>query len=178
MAQGKGWTNLDAAFAELEAECTDIIRGLTVRVWNGILVKTPQYYGRMAASWTYCLNNEVFYDRSDEVDPQSNQLDANNFRSPFDFQPLRKGHPDAIAVANAANKGRDRAFRLGNTVYLTNGVDHGEGPYSQAVEDGEVVLRSVNLPGAPASRTLDWAGTYYKSVSRAKAQSLKTLSIG
>ena len=172
------WVGLDAAFAELEAECTDIIRGVTVRVWNGVLSKTPQFDGRMAASWTYCVNSPQFYDRSSQVDPQGEKLPAHRYRDLGGFKGLYPGQPLALAVANAASAGKDKAYRLGDTVYLTNGVNHGEGAYSQDIEDGNIRLRAENQPGAPARRTIDWANVHFAPITAAKARTLKNLTIG
>lgn len=173
------WVDLDKAFAELEAECTDIVRGLTVRVFNGTLSKTPQYLGRMAASWTYSIGAPEFIDRSDLVDAVGGtgvHTELGYYRK--GVVPLRRGDPVAIAVANAANAGRDQAFKLGDMVYLSNGVNHGEGAYSQDIEDGNIILRAENRPGAPVSRTLDWVGAYYQDISPVKARTLKSLTIG
>jgi hypothetical protein len=172
------WTGLDAAFAELEAECTQIVRGMTVKIFSGILSKTPQYLGRMAASWTYSLNAPEYVDRSSSVDPEAEKLAAHRYTQFGAFKGLYRGHPLAIAVANQANSGRDAGFRLGMTVFLSNGVNHGEGAYSQDTEDGNVVLRAENRPGAPVSRTLDWAGIAFRNVSPQVAISLKNLRIG
>lgn len=173
------WVGLDAAFAELEAELTDVARGLTVRVFNGFLSKTPQYLGRMTASWTYSIGAPEFVDRSSLIDTQGGEgafTELGYYRE--GVTPLQRGHPVAIAIANAENAGRDLAFKLGDIVYLSNGVNHGEGPYSQGVEDGSVILRAENRPGAPAARTLDWASVYYQDISANKARTLKSLTIG
>lgn len=172
------WVGLDAAFAELEAELTQVARGLTVRIFNGFLSKTPQYLGRMTASWTYSLDAPEFVDRSDQVDPEAEKLASHRFDDHGAFQGLYPGHPLAIAIANAANAGRDTGFKLGMTVYISNGVNHGEGAYSQDIEDGNIVLRAENRPGAPVARTLDWASAYYRDISPVKARTLKALRIG
>lgn len=174
----EGWTGLDVAFAELEAELTNVARGLMVRIWNGILSKTPQYLGRMAASWTFSVSEPQFVDRSALVDPAPEQTSANGFIDYGQFGGLWRGHPAAIAIANSASAGKDRAFKLGDTVFISNGVNHGEGAYSQDVEDGNVILRAQNRPGAPISRTLDWASVYYNDITPQKAASLKVLTIG
>src|SRR6185312_7371648 len=94
-------------------------------------------------------------------------------------QGLYRGHPVAVAVANVANTGRDEGFRLGTPVWITNGVDHGEGPYAQDVEDGNVRLRPQNLPGQPVQRTLDRLGVRFgEGVSADAARQLKSLRIG
>lgn len=174
------WKGLDEAFAELEAELTDVARGLTVRIWSGILSKTPQYEGRMAASWSYSIGAPEYVDRSHLVSPDPfGQGDFTHLGYYKDgVVPLYKGAPAAIAVSNSANAGRDKAFKLGDVVYISNGVNHGEGEYSQAIEDGNILLRAENLPGAPVSRTLDWASVYFNDVSPPKAASLKALTIG
>lgn len=174
------WSGLDAAFAELEAECTDIIRGFTVRAFNSILSKTPQFQGRMAASWSYCLNHPHFDDRSAMVTLDRTATGVHTELGYYQegVQGLYRGHPVAIAIANAANAGRDKAFKLGDIVYLTNGVNHGEGSYSDSVESGEITLRAENQPGAPVSRTIDYMGVYYQAISPVKARSLKALQIG
>lgn len=171
------WVGLDQAFAELEAELTDVARGLTVRVFNGILSKTPQYLGRMAASWTYSIGAPEFVDRSTLV---GNHIEKSpsGFIDYGAFTGFARGNPIAIGIANTANVGRDKAFKLGDVVYLSNGVNHGEGPYSQDIESGNIILRAVNQPGAPVARTLDWAGVFYADISPNKARTLKSLSIG
>ena len=48
----KNWTGLDQAFAELEAEVTEVIRGITVEIFKHTLEMSPQYFGRYVSSWT------------------------------------------------------------------------------------------------------------------------------
>ena len=168
--------SIDAAFAELEAECTEIVRGLTVRTWNSILSRTPQFLGRMTASWTYSLNSPQFVDRSSTIPAPSPE--KNGFINYENFSGLWRGHPTAMAIANAASSGRDSQFKLGDTVWFSNGVNHGEGEYAGAVESGEVKLRSVNLPGEPVRRTLDFIGVFYEHISPNKASTLKATHLG
>jgi hypothetical protein len=156
---------------------TNVVRGLTVRTFNGILSKTPQYLGRMAASWTYSIGAPQYIDRSSQVQPPAVK-DISGFIDYGEFTGLWRGHPLAIALANAASANRDSSFKLGDTVYISNGVNHGEGPYSQDIEDGNITLRSVNRPGAPVARTLDSIGAMYGNVSPARAATLKSLRIG
>lgn len=167
------WIDLDGAFAALEDELTRVAQGLTVVAWDSLLDKTPQFYGRMVASWNYSIGQPDFTDRSHQAwAAHSAQTD----RGPF--AGLAKGHPVAIAIANANNIGRDSRFNLGDTVYFSNGVNHGEGPYSQAVEDGDVNLRAVNRPGRPAARTFDWLSQNYADVSAGQAKTLATKKLG
>lgn len=171
------WEDFDKAFDELEEECTEIIRGLTVRLWNSILSKSPQYHGRFVASWSYQLNLPDPQDRSDSVDPEGNKIASYFYDDMGAFQGLYRGHPIAIAVANQASNGRDKQFKLGDTVYFTNGVDHGEGPYSVDIEVGNIQLRAENRPGAPVARTLDLVTASYLDISYNQGAALKLLKI-
>jgi len=165
------WQGLDEAFAALEAECTAIVRGVTVSAWKAVLQATPQFAGGMAASWTYSIGTPVFEDRSHLVPTRAGQ-DA------LQFVPYQRGSTPAIAVANSASAGNDARFKLGDRVYFANGADHGEGPYSQDVEDGKVELRAVNLPDRPVGRTLDEIESRYGlGISRRAAGQLKNLRI-
>jgi hypothetical protein len=169
------WLDLDKAFALIEQELSDVARGITVEIWNGVLAKTPQYFGRMVASWTYSIGSPEFYDRSTEA-AAMNMVPLQQFGPP---KGLWRGHPDAVAIANTHSTGADKAFRLGDTVYISNGVNHGEGAYSQAIEDGLIYLRHMNRPGRPAQRTLDAAATRYaKGTTTARAHNLKQMTIG
>lgn len=182
-----GWLNLDQAMREFERELTEVVRGITVYTWNSILSKTPQYYGRMAASWTYRIGNTPdYYDRSSEVQsrlgPPREQLDGHLDEGVF--HALWKGHPQAITIANNHSAGADLGFRLGDIVWITNGVDHGEGPYSAAIENGEIRLYVYNMPGAPVKHTFEQVIREFSSTSgRSKAWSrsvykLKSMRIG
>lgn len=167
------WDNLDAAFEQLEADLTNVARGLAVRAWDALLARTPQFYGRMTASWTFSLNSPVFVDRSDAAwAEQTDKIDEGPFAG------LRQGHPVAIELANFYNAGRDKAFKLGDTVWFANGVDHGEGPYSQDVEDGNINLRAENLPGEPARRAIDWIGLRYAEITPNQARLLRARTLG
>lgn len=174
--------SFDKAFAELEKELTSVVRGMTVMMWNSILIKTPQFYGRMAASWSYSIGSPEYYDRSSMVEhyqidsPASYYIDREGNDQ---FGGLWRGHPAAIAIANDDNIGSDKKFKLGNTVYISNGVDHGEGYYAADVEQINIPLRQVNMPSAPLSRTVSMIEAKYGSgISARSAVELKNLRIG
>lgn len=175
---------LDQAFNELAEELAQVARGLSVVIWNSVLEKTPQYAGRMAASWTYSLGTPVFVDRSKTMstglgDVPPGYVTINRLTGEEEFIGRRKGDPEAIGIANFASEGADAGFKLGMTIWMANGVDHGEGAYSGDVEGGGVRLRSVNRPGAPVKRTLDAVTTRYgKGISSFDAEYLKNLRIG
>lgn len=162
------WENLDKAFRELELECQSVIRGMSVEFWYRILNQTPQYYGRMVASYSYSLGVPKFVDRSGQV-----------YSEDVVTRLRYKGHLDAIRVADASSAGREKRFQLGSTIYISNGVEHGEGAYSDAVESAGVSLRAVNRPGFMVKRAVDYmVARYGRSVKADRAQYLKTLFIG
>lgn len=179
------WEGLDAAFEELEKQCAETVRGIAVEAWHRMLNQTPQFLGRMTASWSFCLGTPQFYDRSFAVDwnpgesaPRRKMFGGGQFDYEEDLGAKYKGHPVAIELANSFNQGKELPFQLGMDIYFTNGVDHGEGPYAAAVEDGSIRLRHVNQPGAPARRALDAvAAKYHIGVSEARGEVLRGLRI-
>lgn len=172
------WQNLDKAFAGLEEEVTDIVRGITVEAFQQILLRTPQYYGRMVVSYTYSIGRPIFVDRS---------FVYGKFNSDGQWEPhswakvVFKGHLKAVKNGSFFNVGREMSFRLGDTVYISNGADHGEGQYSADVAqdpNGAPYLRAVNRPGNAATKALAFLNSKYsKNVSRYMARKLKTLQI-
>ena len=169
------WDNLDEAFASLEREVEDVVRGISVEVFHQITLRTPQYLGRMVASYTYSLNTPIAVDRSFLFGTYDS---TGEFVSHPWVQPQSKGSVRAIALAGQYNQGRELKFKLGDTVYITNGVDHGEGGYSGAVESGAVKLRAVNRPGNAVHRAMVAIGAKYgKKVSHNAALKLRALQI-
>lgn len=177
-------SDLDRAFDELSDELGQVARGMSVELWNMVLARTPQFAGRMAASWTYSLNAPVFVDRSGAIAMELDQMPSHLVGTdPYTgdevFGGRKRGDPEAIALANFASYGAEVEFKLGMTIWMANGVDHGEGAYSDAVETGKVRLRSVNRPGAPMQRSVDTINSRYGiDVSPGVAARLKSLRIG
>ena len=170
--------SFEKAFDELEAELEAAARGITVLAWDSILARTPQYTGAMAASWTYSIGNPIEIDRSHAINEE--EIGAREINGRWvTSSPKGKGDFEAIEVSNVFNIGNDSAFRLGDVVYIANGVDGDDGPYSAGVEDGSIQLRAVNLPGAPIARTLDMIEARFATdMSDADARQLKQLRIG
>lgn len=161
------WENLDGAFAELEQEVTDIVRGITIESFHFLLRTSPQYYGRFVANWNYSLNTQntsvnsafqpkVAYWKTDEMNAQSI---------------YKKGDEEAITYAMQNNAGVPDGFKLGDTVYFTNSVDHADD-----LEEGRIQLRAVNMPGRPMKRTLDRISSWYSNdVNHSRTDTLKRL---
>lgn len=169
------WDNLDQAIEDLiKDEITPIIRGLAVYTWSGILHKTPQYFGRLVASWSFSLNSPQFVDRSAMVLPNDEQTVGYPL-------PLRwRGHTQAIDIANTMNAGKELSFNLGDTIWFANGADHGDGPYSAFIETVDSNwLRFYNRPGKAVSRTLDGVNARFGTdMTEQAASRMKQLKIG
>lgn len=168
--------SLEKALDELEKELEDVVRGMTVQVYDNILRRTPQYYGRMVASWTYSLGYPVFVDHSRLMDPLDEEGESKTF-----VRVRSKGDMEAIRMAKSFVGAVDTYYKLGDTVWISNGVNHGEGDYSGAVESGAIKLRHYNRPGDGVKRTLDMIQTKYgreAGVSKYMAQRLKGYKLG
>lgn len=159
------WENLDEAFAELEAECANVIRGMTVEIFHYVLQQSPQSRGRYVSSWQYSLNRPVFW---------TNPEFADNLPETY-----MKGNQPAIESALQANAGDDTPYKLGDTVYISNGAEGLEGEYGYLIEDGLINLRAENRGGIrPLGRAIDRAASWFANdVRPAHAAKLKATRI-
>ncbi len=159
------WEGLDAAFAELEAECANVIRGMTVEIFDYTLQLSPQSKGVFVSSWQYSLNRPVYWSNSEfaGVEPET----------------YMKGNRPAIDAALQANAGDDTPFKLGDTVYISNGAEGLDGEYGILIEDGAMKLRYENRGGLrPLSRAVDRAASWFANdVNPTHAAKLKALRI-
>lgn len=151
--------DLDRAFEEIEARLTAVARGYSVHLWTMVLDATPQFFGRMTASWTYSIGTPVFVDRSDMVEVEELPTTVKDQLGLDPDQPAyrlkQKGHHKAVNIAIEASIPAVSQFKLGDKVFMANGVNHGEGPYASGVEDGSIRLRNVNRPGRPVKTSVD-----------------------
>lgn len=176
-----GWRGLDDAFDELEAALGNVARGITVSAWKSILHRTPQWSGSLAASWTYSIGVPQIVDRSHLVTHPTPQEDHDEVDGWINWEGVQHaGAAPAIQVARDASLGADTGFKLGDVVYISNGAYSSHlGMYAQAVEDEEIPLRGVNMPGRPAYLTLRALDIKYsRGVSKAAAGQLRNLKIG
>lgn len=164
--------SLEKALQELaEKELAPVVKGLAQEVWSSILVKTPQMFGRLTASWSYSVNTPIVVDRSSMIISNEEADKAREEQGPFKY----RGHPAAIRIAYSMNQGNASSFKLGDTIYFANGADHGEGPYSQAIEEADPQwLRRFNRPGAMVRRTAQAVQAKYENgFSEDQAERLK-----
>ena len=159
------WENLDAAFAELEAECANVIRGMTVEIFKYTLHLSPQSKGVFVSSWQYSLNRPIYWSNPEfaNVEPET----------------YMKGNLPAIEAALQANAGDDAPFKLGDTVYISNGAEGLDGEYGILIEEGTMKLRYENRGGLrPLSRAVDRAATWFANdVNPKHAANLKAMRI-
>jgi hypothetical protein len=165
----KNWTGLDQAFAELEAEVTEIVRGITVEIFNHTLHMSPQRFGKYVSSWTY----DVGAPR-----PWSNPQFDYITEDKGEVALKRKGDREAIDAAVAHNAGHEMQYKLGDVVYISNGVVGDDGNYAALIEEEPEWLRDVNKPGRPLGRSIDRAGVWYAhTVNPKRAPALRALRI-
>ncbi len=169
MVETVKWRGLDTALGALRRRLDHVARGITVTTWNGVLHRSPQYSGRLVASWTYNVNSPNVVDRSKLVPVPTPGAG-----------PRQAGDSQAILIANTASAGQELKFKLGDRVYLANGANHGEGFYAAAAERGDIRLRFVNMRSHPAvARTLaSIESRYAAGVNRRSAGQLASLKIG
>lgn len=151
---------LDVAFARIEREAAEVARGVAIEVFRRALENTPQYFGRMAASWTISYGTPQTYNQVDPVvttDPKWGKA----------FWPV-VDYSIAIDQAKQRNAGNLDGFRLGQKIYITNGAFHGEN-YARGIEEGTVPLRDVHQPPAVAS---------YRPLGRAQDAVVATIGRG
>jgi hypothetical protein len=122
----------------------------------------------MVVSWTFKVGWPDTRDNSAAAPPPRT-----------DGMPYRRGDRAAINIANALNKGEEKMiYGLGYRVFISNGVDHGEGAYAGMAEYDAVKLRFANQPGMPIALTTAMIQSRYgEGVSRAQAAQLRRLEI-
>ena len=178
--------SLEKALQELaEKELAPVVKGLAQEVWNSILIKTPQSFGRLAASWTYSVNVPIITDNSnlvisneDAKDALQRKKEANLNGEEINVGLRYRGHREAIGIAYRMSAGNAQSFKLGDTIYIANGADHGEGPYSEFIENIHDTnpnwLYYMNRPGAMVRRTMQNVDAKYsQGISENQAERFK-----
>lgn len=168
------WEGLDEAIDRLVQEQIEpVLRGLSVELWNDNLERTPQFFGRLVASWSYTVGEPLFTDRSDLI------TFVKDAEAPGKTRARQKGDPEGISIANLNSRGKDLGFRLGQTIWMANGADHGQGAYSTEIEETDPSnLREVNRPGhALAYAVAAIEAKYGQEITGSQALKLKNLHI-
>lgn len=184
-------TNLPKVEADLDAwllsavkRVTDVTRGLSVVLFKGVLRNSPQFSGDFTANWKYALNT-VDASFTPNVFPDavgvSEKIMWGDARRGGYLKVKRTavsfiaGSSPAINHAMAANKGKAAAFRLGDTINISNSAYHDEA-YAMLIEDNAIKFRPGNT-GVPARRAAATLLTTYANMSEATADTLARMKI-
>lgn len=176
--------DLDSFFYELEETVEAAAIGIGVELFNNILNRSPQWSGSYVASWSISLNNPKFVDRSAEALSLSPLRFDPSIYDPDEPQkaPFSRGSVEPINIALREAAGITQSFKLGDTIYISNGVtsrDPGWEDYNYGpdIESGHIDLRSVNRPGDAMKRSINYVMKIYANVTQYDAYKLKTKTL-
>lgn len=163
---------VEEALDALEGDVRQAIAGVAVELFNNIINRSPQYSGAYAASWTISSNEPKYINRRGQVEGTALKRDEDT--GLFIEAPFQKGSVPAIDLALRESKGFSEAFRLGDTVWIANGVLNEEGEsYGPSIESGTINLRAVNRPGDALQRSLNFVVGRYGEISQQAVVKLK-----
>lgn len=161
-----------AWFAAVEEAAAEAAVGLAKRVFDKVLIESPQYSGDFAANWKVSVNAPSTAFKPDAVRPsfaKYHDQDGIKQRKPFG-----RGDPEAIAHAKAqANWSK---IKLGDVIYISNSADHDEA-YAFKIEEGKIKFRPVN-EGADAvgRRSMQFVANHYPYIGGSQLSALRRLS--
>lgn len=170
---------LDAWLAAAEAKITNVTRGLGAVLFKTIVKESPQYSGDFAANWKYSLNSidhsftkDLFDGAVSRTEVIRQDLRNSNylFTRKYPVGGFIKGSPAAVDYAMAVNKGKDAAFKLGDTIHMSNSAAHDES-YAMLIEDNKIKFRQGNN-GAPARLGAMHFMNAHRTITKARAEGL------
>lgn len=116
---------------------------------------SPQYSGQFAASWNLSIGTPDF----STYQPTSQTVDGVVI-------PYQEGSKPAISAALSRNRGALLGFKLGQTAFLSNSVEHDE-PYSYLIETNQIQFRDENVSGGRTlSRATEFVARRYAIIGR------------
>jgi hypothetical protein len=155
----------DAFFALATKTVTETSRGLGVMLFKGALNYSPQFSGDFTANWKFAVNwidtsfkADIFpaaVDTSEKILWGDSRRGGYVKRKRLPVGGFLKGSTPAMNYAIAANKGRDKGFKLGDTINISNSAVHDE-PYAMLIEENQIKFRPGNsgIPGRSAAADL------------------------
>lgn len=159
---------IDKWLEEVEGIATKFCRGVAVRIFEQTLMNSVQYSGDFAANWKFSLNSIDTSFKRDAVPEFRNQSEVVTWthgkegeKQPFfsRFMPMddrgEGARFHAVSYTLRSNRGRDEAFKLGDTIYISNSAAHDE-PYAEGIENGTIKLR-IKSNARPLGRAVDAA---------------------
>lgn len=160
---GEVTQTIDRWLADVEAMTTRFCRGVSVTLFEKILHNSVQYSGDFAANWKYEINSITPEFKAGAIPEFHDQEGAITWthgkagdRLPFfsRFRPMDERGLQHLAISYAvrANRTKDAAFKLGDTIYIHNSAAHDE-PYAQKIESEQINFR-VKGSGAPVKTSM------------------------
>lgn len=150
--------NLDQFHAQVAAWIKSVEKGAELVAMNmahealrDVTKFGPQFSGQFVASWNLSVGT-----------PDTTSYQPESVLRGDNVVPYKEGDPDAINVALGRNIGKLKGFKLGQSIFLTNEVEHDE-PYSWMIEENQIAFRPENpskgrtLHRAASSLALDYA---------------------
>ncbi len=153
----------------------DVARGLSVKLFYGVLSRSPQFSGDYAANWQYStgLPNSTF--RGGLFPDQKVRIgEYGRISGPTSAKST--GHPEAIAYAISNNAGRDAAAKLGVPIFISNSAQHDDA-YAWLIENNQIKFRPGNA-GAVARLSAAEVIGRYAHIGKAEAIALSAARIG
>ena len=176
MSDGVKVTNLsafdaqvEAWFAAVEKAAAEAAVGLAKRVFDKVLIESPQYSGDFTANWQVSVDAPSTKFTIGVLRPKLNgYADSVGIRG---IEPFKRGDPEAIAYAQSHAVWP--TIKLGQTIYLSNSANHDE-DYAWKIEDGKIKFRMVNQGAAAVGRrSIEYVGHRYPVIGQSQFSILR-----
>ena len=164
----RGW------FEAVEDAAAEAAVGLATRVFEKVLIESPQYSGSYAANW------KISYGAVDghaDVDPLNTKG-----KEPA---PYERNSDAAKIFAKAHRQGAPAAFKLGQSIFVSNSTVSPSGlpgvtdlNLAWAIENGAIKFRPVNQ-GADhvGARSLDFVAHRYPVINKSALSILRRVGV-
>ena len=164
---------VQAWFAAVEEAAADAAVGIAKRVFDKVLIESPQYSGDFAANWKVSVNAPDTTFTIGVIRPRvAKYADGDGIKN---TKPFGRGDPEAIAYAKAHADWSK--IKLGDVIYISNSASHEE-DYAFKIEKGEIKFRPVNQgAGAVARRSLEFVAHRYPQIDRGQLAVLRRIGV-
>jgi hypothetical protein len=161
-------TEVRAWKARVEAATAQVAKGVAMFTLKAILKTSPQYSGDFVANWNVSIGSP---------DYTFNPLPVGEFsRYTEDFSYLSKeGDPRAINVA--LSKVSIGAYKLGQTIWLTNAAHHDDN-YAVLIEENRIKFRPENPSGGRVvARAIQATQSSFSRINKEAALRLAAMGV-
>ena len=180
MSDGVKVTNLsafdaqvEAWFAAVEKAAAEAAVGLAKRVFDKVLIESPQYSGDFAANWQVSVDAPSSRFTVGVLKPKLHgYADSTGIHG---LEPFKRGDPEAITYAKSHAVWP--TIKLGQTIYLSNSANHDE-DYAWKIEDGTIKFRPVTQ-GADhvGARSLNFVAHRYPVINKSALAILRRVGV-